>query len=91
MPARAGIAKGRLALFLFVALSVSARAAGTTPPAAPAPAAPTAAAPAPGAPSPAALAAADTILGVIGLKQSIAIVVPRHDGRARNQRHPDPA
>ena len=76
MPARAGIAKGRLALFLFIALSVSARAAGTTPPAASAPAAPTAAAPAPGAPSPAALAAADTILGVIGLKQSIAIVVP---------------
>ena len=31
MPARAGIAKGRLALFLFIALSVSARAAGTTP------------------------------------------------------------
>lgn len=76
MPARAGIAKGRLALFLFAALSVSARAAGTTPPAAPAPAAPTAAAPAPGAPSPAAVAAADRILGDIGLKQSIAIVVP---------------
>jgi uncharacterized protein len=76
MPARAGIAKGRLALFLFAALSVSARAAETTPPATPAPAAPTAAAPAPGAPSPAAVAAADRILGDIGLKQSIAIVVP---------------
>jgi uncharacterized protein len=71
MPGRAGIAKG-LALFLFAALSVSARAADTTPPTAPAPAA----APAPAGPSPAAIAAADKILGDIGLKQSIAIVVP---------------
>jgi uncharacterized protein len=69
MPARAGIAKG-LALFLFAALSVSARAADTTP-AAPAPA--TAA---PAGPSPAAIAAADRVLGDIGLRQSIAIVVP---------------
>ena len=75
MPARAGIAQGGLALFMFVALSVSAKAADTTPPAPPAPpAAPAAAAPA--APSPAAIAAADTILGIIGLKQSIALVVP---------------
>ncbi|MGH6797884.1 MAG: DUF2059 domain-containing protein, partial [Roseiarcus sp.] len=37
---------------------------------------PAATAPAPAAPSAAALAAADTILGVIGLKQSIALVVP---------------
>jgi uncharacterized protein len=74
MPARAGIARGRLALFLFAALSVSAKAADTTPPAAPAAPAPTTAAPA--APSPAALAAADKILNTIGLKQSIAIVVP---------------
>jgi hypothetical protein len=74
MPARAGIAKGRLALFMFAALSVSARAAETTPPAAPAPPAATSSAPA--APSPAALAAADKILNTIGLKQSIAIVVP---------------
>jgi hypothetical protein len=72
MPARAGIAKG-LALLVFGALCVSARAAETAPPAAPAPAAPSAAAP---APSPAAIAAADKILGDIGLKQSIAIVVP---------------
>jgi uncharacterized protein len=79
MPARVGIARGRLALFLFAALSVSARAAETTTPAAPAPAAqaPAAQAPAaPAGPSPAAIAAADRILGDIGLKQSIAIVVP---------------
>ena len=49
---------------------------------APAPAAPPAAAPlrapaaAPAAPSPAAVAAADRILGDIGVKQSIALVVP---------------
>ena len=69
MPVRA---KGLLALFAFGALNVSVRAADTTPPAAPA--APTATAP--GAPSPASIAAADRILGTIGLKQSIAIVVP---------------
>jgi uncharacterized protein len=75
MPARAGIAKG-LALLLFAALSASARAADTTAPAAPAPAAqaPTTAASA--GPSPAAVAAADRVLSDIGLKQSIAIVVP---------------
>ncbi len=77
MPARAGIAKVGLAMFMAAALSVSARAAETTPPKAPASAAPAATAPAaPAAPSPAAIAAADKILGVIGLKQSIAIVVP---------------
>ena len=76
MPARAGITRGRLALFMFAALSVSARAADTTPPAAPAPAAPAATPAAPEAPSPAAIAAADKILNTIGLKQSIAIVVP---------------
>ena len=70
MPARA---KGLLtALFVFGALNVSARAADATPPATPA--APAAAAPA--APSPAAIAAADTILNAIRVKQSIAIVVP---------------
>jgi uncharacterized protein len=73
MLARAGFPKGRLALFMFAALSVSARAADTTPPAAPAPAATTDTAP---TPSPAAIAAADTILNTIGLKQQIAIVVP---------------
>ena len=61
MPVRA---KGLLALFVFGALTVSARAADTTPPATPA------------VPSAAAIAAADKILGTIGLKQSIAIVVP---------------
>ena len=66
MPVRV---KGLLALFVFAALNVSARAADTTPPAAPA-------ATAPASPSPASIAAADTILGTIGLKQSIAIVVP---------------
>ena len=69
MPVRA---KGLSALFVFGALTVSARAADTTPPAAPA--APAATAPA--APSAAAIAAADKILNTIGLKQSIAIVVP---------------
>jgi uncharacterized protein len=74
MPARAGFPKGRLALVILAALSVSAQAADTTPPAAPAaPAATTDAAP---TPSPAAIAAADTILNTIGLKQQIAIVVP---------------
>ena len=76
MPARAGIAQGRLALFMVAALSVSARAADTTPPAVPAAAPPAATSSAPTAPSPAALAAADKILNTIGLKQSIAIVVP---------------
>jgi uncharacterized protein len=71
MPARAGITLSPLALVLFAALSVSAQAADTTPPAAPAT---TTAAPA--GPSAAALTAADTILNTIGLKQSIAIVVP---------------
>jgi uncharacterized protein len=69
MPVRA---KGLLALFVFGALTVSARAADTTAPATPA--APAATAPA--APSVASIAAADKILGTIGLKQSIAIVVP---------------
>jgi uncharacterized protein len=76
MPARAGTTRGRLALFMFAALSVSARAADATPPAAPAPAASAATPAAPEAPSPAAIAAADKILNTIGLKQSIAIVVP---------------
>jgi uncharacterized protein len=75
MPARAGIAQGGLALFMFAALSVSARAADTTPPATAAPpAAPAAAAPA--AAAPASIVAADTILNAIGLKQSISLVVP---------------
>lgn len=72
MPARARIAKDGLALIMFAALSVPAGAAETAPPAAPAPAVA-----APAQPSPAAIAAADKILGVIGLKESIAIVVPR--------------
>jgi hypothetical protein len=57
-------------------LSVPAQAADTKPPAAPAAPAPTTDAPATATPSPAALAAADKILNTIGLKQSIAIVVP---------------
>src|SRR3984957_13649447 len=65
MPVRA---KGLLALFVFGALRVSARAADTTP------AAPGARTPAP--PPPPAITAADKILNTIGLKQSIAIVVP---------------
>jgi uncharacterized protein len=72
MPARVGITQGLPALVLCAALSMSAQAADTMPPAATTPAAPAATA----APSPAAIAAADTILNTIGLKQSIAIVVP---------------
>jgi hypothetical protein len=75
MPASARNAKGALALFVLAALSVTTRAAETTPPAAPAAAQPTAPA-APAAPSPAAIAAADTILADVGIKQSIALVVP---------------
>ena len=82
MPALVRTANGAVALFMLAALSVTARAQDATPPAAPAPAAPAAAsapaaAPAaPASPSPAALAAADRILGDIGVKQSIALVVP---------------
>jgi uncharacterized protein len=74
MPAPARSARVFVALIMLASLSVAARAAETTPPAAPAapPAAP-AAAP---APSPAAIAAADTILGDIGIKQTISLVVP---------------
>ena len=77
MPGLARSAKVFLALFMLAALSVTATAAETTPPPAPAAAPPSpspAAAPAP--PSPAAVAAADRILGDIGIKQSIALVVP---------------
>ncbi len=77
MPVRAGTAQGRLALFMFAVLSMPARAAETAPPpAAAAPAPPAATSSAPTAPSAAAIAAADKILNTIGLKQSIAIVVP---------------
>ncbi len=68
MPASARNAKGSLALVMLAALSVTAMAADTSPPAAPA------AAPSP--PSPAAVAAADTILADVGIKQSVALVVP---------------
>jgi uncharacterized protein len=81
MPAPVRIAKGAAALVMLAALTVTAGAQETNPPAAsPAPAAPAAApvAPpaAPGAPSQAAVSAADKILGDIGVKQSIARVVP---------------
>jgi hypothetical protein len=76
MPARAGIPLRPLVLIVLAALSGSARAADTTPPSAPAPAAPAATPASPAAASPAALTAADTILNTIGLKQSIALVVP---------------
>ena len=69
--------QGALALLLFAALSVSAMAAETTPPPAPTAAQPAPApAAAPSSPSPAAIAAADTILADVGIKQSIALVVP---------------
>jgi uncharacterized protein len=81
MPAPARSARCYLVLVMLAALSLSAKAADTTPPAAPAapapsPAAPAAPAPVPGAPTAAAIAAADKILGVLGVKQSIALVVP---------------
>jgi uncharacterized protein len=81
MPAPVRCAHGAVALFMLAASIVAAGAQQTTPPAAspaaPAPAAPAAApAAAPGAPSAAAIAAADRILGDIGVKQSIALVVP---------------
>jgi hypothetical protein len=68
MPASARNAKCSLVLVMLVALSITARAADTSPPAAPAEAPPP--------PSPAAIAAADTILADTGIKQSIALVVP---------------
>jgi hypothetical protein len=73
-------ARSFLVLIMIAAFSLAARAAETTPAPAPAPA--PAAAPAPpaaGEPpviSPAAIAAADTVLNDIGIKQSIALVVP---------------
>jgi uncharacterized protein len=77
MPAPARIAKAAAALAMLAALTVTAGAQETSPPAAsPAPAAPTAPAAAPGAPSQAAVSAADKILNDIGVKQSIAAVVP---------------
>jgi hypothetical protein len=68
--------QGVLALVVLAALSVTAMAAETSPPAAPPAAQPTPAAPTAAQPSPAAIAAADTILANIGIKQSIALVVP---------------
>jgi uncharacterized protein len=82
MPALVRTANGAVAVIMLAALTVAAGAQQTTPPAAPAPAAPAAPAPpsapaaAPGAPSPAAVAAADRILGDIGVKESVALVVP---------------
>jgi uncharacterized protein len=79
MPAPVRSAKSYLALFMLAALTVAAGAQQTTTPAAPpakAPTAPAAAPAAPAAPSAAAVAAADKILGDIGIKQSIALVVP---------------
>src|SRR5271154_5865375 len=74
MPAPFRIVTGAAALIMLAALSGTAGAQETTPPAAPA--APAAAPAAPGLPSQAAVAAADKILGDIGVKQTIALVVP---------------
>jgi uncharacterized protein len=81
MPALVRTAHGAVAVIMLAALTVAAAAQQTTTPAAPAPAAPATPAPpaapaAPGAPSPAAVAAADRILGDIGVKESVALVVP---------------
>jgi uncharacterized protein len=79
MPAPVRSAHGAVALFMFAASIMAASAqqpaAPASPPAAAAPA-PSAPAAMPGLPSPAAVAAADQILGDIGVKQSIALVVP---------------
>jgi uncharacterized protein len=80
MPASVRSAHGAVALFIIAASIMAASAqqpAAPASPAAPA-AAPAASAPAatPGLPSPAAVAAADQILGDIGVKQSLALVVP---------------
>ena len=76
MPVRA---KGLFALFLFAALSVSARAADTTPPAtARGPCRPAA----PAAPSPAAIAAADKILDDHWPQAVDRDCCSRHDGGA---------
>jgi uncharacterized protein len=74
-------ANGAVALVMLAALTVTAGAQQAAPPAAPAPAAPATPAPpspaaAPAAPSPAAVAAADRILADIGVKESVALVVP---------------
>ena len=81
MPALAQIAKGALALVMLSVLSLTASAQQTTAPAAApaapaAPPAPAAQAAAPGPPSSAAVAAADRILNDIGVKESIALMVP---------------
>ncbi len=68
------IATGAAAVILLAALGGTARAQDTNPPATPA--APAAPAAAPGVPSQAAVSAADKILGDIGVKESIAGVVP---------------
>jgi hypothetical protein len=78
MPALVRTANGAVAVIMLAVLTVAAGAQQTT---APAPAAPASPAPpsdpaAPGAPSPAAVAAADRILGDIGVKESVALVVP---------------
>jgi len=79
MPAPVRSAKGALALIMFATLTVAAGAQQTTAPVAPpakAQPAPAAAPAAVAAPSAAAVAAADKILGDIGIKQSIALIVP---------------
>ena len=74
MPARAGIARGRLRSFRVCSLERVGK--GGRHNACRDPCRAGGASPAPAAPSPAAIAAADKILEAIGLKQSIAIVVP---------------
>jgi uncharacterized protein len=81
MPALLRTAKGAVALVMLAAATFAARAQQAQPaapaPAAPAPAAPTPAAPGtPPEPSQAALAAADSILTDMGVKRTLALVVP---------------
>ena len=72
MPAPARSARGFLALVMLASVEPGGKGGGDDP----ARGACRRARAAPAAPSPAAIAAADTILGDIGIKQTIALVVP---------------
>ena len=94
MPAPVRTANGAVALFMLAAMTVAAgaqQAAGRPPLPPPPRQLRRLRAAAPAAPSPAAVAAADRILGDIGVKQSIALVVPGMMAELEAQRHQDPA
>ena len=90
MPALVRSAYGAVAVIMFAALTVTASAQqpaappapAAAPPRQPAGASPGRRAGVPAEPSPAAVAAADSILGDIGVKRTLSLVVPGHDVRA---------